>query len=377
MAAYGYRRIVVKCGTSSLTAGTPNLSPPRMVDLVRQMAALMDGGLQIILVSSGAMAAGREQLSFPTLPKGIPKRQMLASVGQPRLMALYGQLFGLYGRTVSQVLLTRHDFLRRRSYLNARNTLSALLDQAVLPIVNENDTTATEAIRVGDNDNLSALVANLISADLLLMLTDQSGLFTADPRTSPSAQLLTEVTGAEIPPEIWAAAGASAGEQGTGGMATKLQAADLARRSGATTIIARGSDPDIIIRVARGEAAGTRFAAVVSALEGQKRYILSGWNGRCRIEVDAGVAKALGKGSSLLPVGVVSIFGEFDRGDTVAVFNLEGQELARGVVNYSADELERIRGKRSDQIESILGYVYGDEVIHRSQLVLARNSKPA
>ncbi|MBM3789785.1 MAG: glutamate 5-kinase, partial [Acidobacteria bacterium] len=358
MTGYPYRRIVVKCGTSSLTAGTPNLSLPRIVDLVRQMAHLADAGLQVLLVSSGAIMAGREQLGFPTLPKGIPKRQMLASIGQPRLMSLYAQLFGIYGRSVSQVLLTRHDFQHRRSYLNARNTLTALLDHAVIPVINENDTTATEEIRVGDNDNLSAMVANLVDADLLAMLTDQPGLFTADPRSSPSARLLTEIREAEIPAEVWAAAGTTAGALGTGGMLTKLQAADLVRRSGTTTVIARGSDQDIILRIARAEAVGTRFAAVASALESRKRFIISGWNGKCRIEVDPGVGRALMNGGSLLPVGVVNIVGEFDRGDTVAVFACDGRELARGVVNYHADELARIRGKRSDQIESTLGYAY-------------------
>ncbi|HEY4688356.1 MAG TPA: glutamate 5-kinase [Anaerolineae bacterium] len=370
MPGYAYQRIVVKLGTSTLTAGTPYLSPPRIVDLVRQMASLVDAGVQVVLVSSGAIAAGREQLDFPTLPKGIPKRQMLASIGQPRLMALYAQLFDLYKRTVSQVLLTRHDFAQRRSYLNARNTLISLLDMAVIPIINENDTVATEEIRVGDNDNLSALVANLIDADLLLLLTDQPGLFTADPKTDPSARLLAEVTGADISSGLWAAAGVSANGLGTGGMVTKLQAADLARRSGTTTIIARGDDPDVIARVARGEAMGTRFPALVSALESRKRYILSGWDGKSRIKVDGGAARALGKGSSLLPVGVTDVAGDFERGDTVAVFDPDGHELARGMVNYHAGELARIRGHRSDQIESILGYAFGDEVIHRDHLVL-------
>src|SRR5258708_6898986 len=229
MANLPYQRVVVKLGTSTLTGGTARLAPARMVELVRQMTQLMEAGCEVLLVSSGAIAAGRERLGVATLPSAVLPRQMLAAVGQPRLMALYEQLFGLYGRTVAQVLLTRADFSRRRSYLSARTTLRALLDQSVVPIVNENDTTATEEIRVGDNDNLSALVANLVDADLLLLLTDQPGLFTGDPRHDPTAQLLAEVTAPEIPAELWAAAGQSATEHGVRATAPNLQATALAR----------------------------------------------------------------------------------------------------------------------------------------------------
>jgi glutamate 5-kinase len=334
------------------------------------MASLREVGCEMLLVSSGAIAAGRERLAVATMPRAILPRQMLAAVGQPRLMALYEQLFGLYGCMVGQVLLTRADFSRRRSYLNARTTLRALLDQGVVPIVNENDTTATEEIRVGDNDNLSALVANLVDADLLLLLTDQPGLFTGDPRQDPSARLLAEVTAAEIPAELWAAAGQSAGGLGVGGMVTKLQAADLARRGGTTTIIAAGNDLDVIVRAARGEPLGTRFPVVGSALDSRQRFIWSGWDGLGRLTVDTGAAAALRAGSSLLPVGVMALAGDFERGDTVAIFDEVGRELARGLVNYDAGDLARIRGQRSDRIESILGYAYGDEAVHRNQLIL-------
>ena len=201
-----YQRVVVKLGTSTLTGGSARLALAGIVELVRQMVRLVEAGCEVLLVSSGAIAAGRERLGVQTLPRAILPRQILAAVGQPRLMALYEQLFGLYGRTVGQVLLTRSDFSRRRSYLNARTTLRALLDQGVVPIINENETTATEEIRVGDNDNLSALVANLVDADLLLLLTDQDGLFTGDPRRDPSARLLPEVAAGKIPPELWAGA---------------------------------------------------------------------------------------------------------------------------------------------------------------------------
>jgi len=291
-------------------------------------------------------------------------------VGQPRLMALYEQLFGLYGRTVGQVLLTRADFSRRRSYLNARTTLRALLDQGVVPIINENDTTATEEIRVGDNDNLSALVANLVDADLLLLLTDQPGLFTGDPRRDPSARLLPEVGAGEIPDELWAAARPPAGALGVGGMVTKLQAADLARRGGTTTIIAHGGEPEVVLRAARGETLGTRFLPSGSALASRERFIWSGWDGQSRLSIDAGAASALRAGSSLLPVGVTALGGAFERGDTVAIFDEAGRELARGLVNYDAGDLARIRGQRSEHIESLLGFSYGDEAVHRNQLVL-------
>ena len=363
-------RVVVKLGTSTLTAGTTQLSLPRMVDLVRQIAQLHAAGCEVILVSSGAIAAGRERLNHPQLAKDIPAKQMLAAVGQPRLMALYEQLFTLYGAIVAQVLLTRADLSDRRSYLNARNTLTVLLAQRVIPIVNENDTVATEEIRVGDNDNLSALVSNLVDAELLILLTDQPGLFTADPRLDPEAQLVKSVSESVIPNTLWQAAGGSANGLGTGGMVTKLQAADLARRSGATVIIARGSDPDIINRLADGEKVGTQFMPTASLIESRKRYILTGTRSNGLIEIDQGAVRALREGGSLLPVGITCIEGKFERGDTVQVSDPDGNEVARGIVNYAAHQLETIRGRRSEEISKILGFGYGEEVIHRNNLVL-------
>jgi glutamate 5-kinase len=365
-----YQRIIVKLGTSTLTAGTTHLSSPRIIDLVRQMASLRSQGSEVILVSSGAMAAGRESLDFPQLPKDIPAKQMLAAVGQPRLMSLYEQIFGFYGLTVAQVLLTRMDLAHRRSYLNSRNTLIALLARGVIPIINENDTVATEEIRVGDNDNLSALVANLIETDLLILLTDQPGLFTADPRQDPAAQLVTRVTTPDIPEVLWQAAGGTANGLGTGGMITKLQAADLARRSGATVVIARGSDPDILVRIGGGEPVGTSFLPVATAVESRKRFILAGGAATAIVYVDDGAARALNQGSSLLPVGVQRIEGTFERGDTVRVASSHGREIARGLVNYASGDILRILGQRSEEIERILGFAYGDEVIHRNNLVM-------
>ena len=364
-------RFVIKLGTSTLTRGTKHLSPPLVIELARQISALKSEGHELILVSSGAIAAGRERLGFPHLPKEVPAKQMLAAVGQPRLMAFYEQIFGMYGVTVAQVLLTGMDLASRRGYLNARNTLTALVENGALPIVNENDTVATEEIRVGDNDNLSALVANLTDADRLFLLTDQAGLFTADPRYDADARLITEVAGKEIEPEIWRAAGGSAGPGlGTGGMVTKLQAVDLARRGGALCVIAQGAEPEVLLRLARGERLGTFFLPSANAVESRKRYILSGRQVPGRLTVDGGAATALRRGASLLSVGLVEISGDFGRGDTVRIENEDGVEIARGIINYDSRDLARILRRPSDEIEPILGYFFGDEVIHHNNLAL-------
>jgi glutamate 5-kinase len=363
-------RIIVKLGTSTLTAGTTKISLPHLVALVRQVAQLHREGHQILLVSSGAIASGKEELNFPELPKFIPSKQMLSAVGQPRLMRIYAQLFSIYGETVAQILLTRADLSDRRRYLNARNTLEALLGQQVIPIVNENDTVATEEIRFGDNDNLSALVANLVEADLLILLTDQPGLLTSDPRVNANAQLVTQVITPEIPDELWHAAGGTRSGLGTGGMVTKLSAADLARRSGTQVIIARGSDPDIIIRIASGESVGTLFTPVMTTLESRKRYLLAGMKSSGELQIDEGAINALLHGGSLLPVGVKIVHGEFGRGDTVRVTGPSGKETALGLVNYAAKDLSLICGRQSSEIEPTLGYSFGDEVIHRNNLLM-------
>lgn len=365
-------RIVVKLGTSTLTNGEKKLSHPRLVDLARQVCALQSAGRQVVLVSSGAIAAGRETLGYPALPRYLPAKQMLAAVGQPRLMAVYAQYFSIYGAHVSQVLLTRADLADRRRYLNARNTLEALLHQHVIPIINENDTVATEEIRIGDNDNLSALVANLLEADLLLLLTDQDGLYTADPRSNPEARLIRTVEAGPFPDELWQAAGGSGTGLGTGGMVTKLQAADLARHAGTTVVIARGSEPDVLLRLAGGEELGTRVLPAINKLEGRKRYILSGSHSGIvgELVVDAGAARALAHGGSLLPAGLLGVTGEFERGDTVRVSGPAGRQIAAGLSSYSSADLILLCGRQSGEIESILGYTFGDEVIHRNNMVL-------
>lgn len=365
-----FQRLVVKCGTSTLTNGTPHLSPPRLVSLAQQAAQLRAAARDVIFVTSGAVAAGRERLGLRQLPKDLPVKQMLAAIGQPRLMAMYEQIFGLYGLTIAQVLLTRSDLADRRRYLNSRNTLAALLAHGIIPIINENDTVATEEIRVGDNDNLSALVANLIDADLLVLLTDQAGLYTADPAHDPAAQLIADVIDPEIPAALWQAAGGAQSGLGTGGMITKLQAADLARRSGATVVIANGREPEVLMRLIGGEKLGTWFQPVATSIESRKRYILAGGRATGHVRVDDGAQQALQHGRSLLPVGVIEVTGDFDRGDTIQVINPTGREIARGITNYNAIDLSRLRGHHSDEIESILGYTYGDEVIHRNDLVV-------
>jgi len=364
------RRIVIKVGTSTLTAGARRLSSPRMIDLVRQLATVRAGDNEVVLVSSGAVAAGREALGYPDLPKFVPAKQMLAAVGQPRLMAIYEQFFQIYGEKVAQVLLTRADLADRRRYLNARNTLQALLKQQIIPIINENDTLATEEIRFGDNDSLSAQVANLIEADLLILLTDQDGLYTGDPRQDAGAHLIPHVAEGEIPEAVWLAAGGSSTGLGTGGMLTKLHAADLARRAGTAVAIARGDEADVVLRLVAGEALGTGFTPVANTMEGRKRYILAGKGSHGVITIDSGAGRALRRGGSLLPVGIVAVEGDFDRGDTVRVIHTNGKEVAVGLCNYSARDVSSFMGRRSAEIEGILGFTYGDEVVHHNNMIL-------
>ena len=366
----GKKRFVIKIGTSTLTDGTHKLHLPQIIALAQQISELIAQGEQVALVSSGAIAVGRERLDYPTLPKSIPAKQMLAAIGQPRLMNVYEQLFDIYGLKVAQVLLTREDISDRKRYINARNTLESLLDHGVVPIVNENDTVATEEIRIGDNDNLSALVANLIEADLLVILTDQEGLYTANPDKDVDAELIREVSGAEIPQEIWNAAGGTHNGLGTGGMFTKLQAADVARHSGTEVVIARGGEPNILNRLAAGEPLGTHIAAVVDKLESRKRFMLAGAVPRTVIRIDEGAAPALVAGGSLLPVGITDTYGRYERGDIVKVKNAAGKDCAIGLVNYSSEEVKKIKGQRSTEIETILGYAFGDEVIHHNNMTL-------
>ncbi len=361
-------RIVVKLGTHILTDGGDRLSRPRMLELVKQMALLHAEGQELLLVSSGAIFAGREMLGPPPRRKDIPFKQTLAAAGQVRLMGLYEQFFSLYDTPVAQALLTRGDLADRGRYLNARNTLLSLLQLRVVPIINENDVVAVEEIKIGDNDSLSALVANLVDADWLIILTDQAGLFTADPRVNPGAQLITEVT--NIDGLVRQMAVGSASALGTGGMVTKIEAAELATRSGTSMIIAAGTEPNVLARLAHGEALGTRFPATVSHVESRKRWILAE-PASGDLGIDEGAAQALlEQGKSLLPVGVTSVSGLFERGQTVRLLGPDGREIGRGIANYGANDLAAIRGQRSDEIPVVLGYQYGPAVVHRDDMVL-------
>ena len=346
------------------------LDAPRLIDYARAIVALRAAGHEVVLVSSGAVAAGRAALRDRDAGQAVVGKQMLAAIGQPRLMALYGEIFGHYGVTVAQVLLTRADLEDRRRYLNARNAFEAMLAAAVLPIVNENDTVATEEIRVGDNDQLSALVSSLIDARLLVLMTDQAGLFDANPRTTPDAKLIARVDAGDIPDAIWAAAGGSAGTLGTGGMLTKLKAAEIARRNGAEVVIADGREPQQLAAISAGDGVGTRFTALSAPLAARSRYILAGLRDGVGVRVDDGAIKALRAGKSLLGVGVRAVDGEFDRGDTIDVCDDSGKVHARGIANYAAGELRRIAGKRSSDVTGILGYDFGPEFIHRDDLVM-------
>jgi glutamate 5-kinase len=363
---------VVKFGTSLLTAGLNQLSEERMADLAAQVAQLHQQGVGVVIVSSGAIAAGRHKLGLTQKLKGIPYKQVLASVGQGRLMNVYERLFAPYNITVAQALLTRADLSERAGYLNARNTLLALLDLRVVGIVNENDVVAVDELheaRFGDNDNLSAMVANLIDADLLLILSDIAGLYTADPHRHPEARLISQVD--RITPEIEGLVTGTVGNLGTGGMITKIEAAKLATACGITTIIANGQEPDVIVRVGRGEAVGTRFLPVASKLESRERWMLSGLSTRGKLVVDSGAALALKKQKrSLLAAGIISVEGEFERGDTVNIHDLAGDRIACGITNYRSADIAAIKGVHSKKIATLLGYDYGSEVVHRNNLVM-------
>ncbi len=361
-------RIVIKLGSSTVTQGGA-LHAPRLIEYARTLSALIGAGHDVVLVSSGAVAAGRRMLGDAERHT-VAAKQMLAAIGQPQLMALYAELFGHYTQRVAQVLLTRTDLERRRSYLNARHTFDALFQHRVLPIVNENDTVATEEIRVGDNDQLSALVAGLVDAQLLLLMTDQDGLFDKDPRAHGDALLLPRIDSGEIPDAVWKSAGGKSGALGTGGMLTKLRAADIARRAGTEVVIANGADPALIPRLIAGEGRATRFVALSPPRDARKRYILGGLRTGVGAVIDGGAEAALAAGKSLLTVGVKTVNGEFDRGDTVNVLALDGRTIARGLANYDAQDLQRIAGRRSADIESTLGYDFGAEFIHRDDLVL-------
>lgn len=370
--ALAYHRIVVKLGTSLLTGGSDHLDENIMSGLVAQVAQLHRQGLELLVVSSGAITAGRYKLRLNKRLRGIPFKQVFSSVGQSRLMLTYEQLFGRHNITVAQALLTRADLSDRAGYLNARNTLLALLELRVLCIVNENDVVAVDEIqeaKFGDNDNLSAMVANLVDADLLLLLTDTAGLYTADPRRDPDARLIPQVE--RIDSKIEQLATDTADNLGIGGMMTKIEAARLATASGITVIIADGRETDVIVRLAAGEAIGTCFWPLTDKLESRKRWMVSGLSTRGGLVVDSGAARALRKQNrSLLATGIGKVEGEFQRGDVVTIYDHKGSLVGCGITNYSATDIGTIKGAHSKKIATLLGYDYGSEVVHRNNLVV-------
>ncbi len=365
-----YRRLVIKLGTNLVTGNGDRLDLQIMANLVGEMAQLHRQGLELIVVSSGAIAAGRHKLMLPKDRKDVPFRQVLAAIGQSHLMQTYDQLFQWHEITIAQTLLTRSDISERIGYLNARNTLLALLELKVIPIVNENDVVAIDeldGIRFGDNDNLSALVANLVDADLLILLGDVAGLYTSDPYRDPDARLVPRVEC--IDASIENSAGRAWG-QGTGGMVTKLEAAKLATASGAAVVIADGRESEILLKLARGEPLGTLFPPCSSRLESRKRWLLS-QRAKGQLVVDSGAAVALKKqNKSLLPAGITGVSGQFARGDTVNILNAEGKKIACGITNYSSGDVAIIKGNRSERVAELLGYEYGAEVVHRDNLVV-------
>ena len=362
-------RLVVKVGSSLVTDEGRGIDHAAVARWAAQIAQLRAAGKSVVLVSSGAIAEGMQRLGWSTRPRAIHDLQAAAAVGQMGLVHAYETAFAQYGLHTAQVLLTHEDLADRRRYLNARTTLTTLLGLHVIPIINENDTVTTDEIRFGDNDTLGALVTNLLEADVLVLLTDQQGLFTADPRRDPSATLVREARAGD--PALETMAGGAGSAIGRGGMLTKVLAAKRAARSGAATIIASGREPDVLARLARGEAIGTLFTAERSMLAARKQWLADHVRLAGRLMLDEGAVRAITRdGKSLLPIGVVAVAGQFGRGEVVGCFAPDGREVARGLVNYGAQEAARIVRRPSSEIEAVLGYVDEPELIHRDNLVL-------
>lgn len=364
------KRIVIKVGTSTITYANGKRNFSQIDRLAREISDLQNQGKEIILVTSGAVAVGVDRMGLPGKPKTIPGKQAAAAVGQGVLMHTYEKFFADYGQIVAQVLITKTEAIDRHRYTNTRNTFMELMRQRVIPIVNENDVVALDELKIGDNDNMSALVAGIVDADLVIILSDVDGLYTANPQTHPDAVIVPEV--AEITPEIEASAGGVGSARGTGGMATKIQAAKAATSSGIHLVIASGTEKNAITRVLQGEELGTLFVSRENRLQFRKRWLAFGAKIAGSIVVDDGCAKAIRKagGCSILPAGVFAVQGEFLPGSTVSVIDKDAHELARGLVHYSSAELEQIKGCNSGEIANILGHKNFDEVIHRDDLVI-------
>ena len=365
----GVRRMVVKVGSSILASVEKGLHYEVFSHLTREISDLKHQGYEIVLVSSGAIAAGMEKLGYRTRPQSITQKQATAAVGQTRLMNIYENCFSRYQQRVAQILLTHDDLSDRRRFLNARNTLLTLLELGIIPIINENDTVVVDEIKFGDNDNLSALITNLIGADLLIILTDIEGLCDSDPRVNPDARWIPFVE--NIDGDMEGIVGETKSQMSVGGMISKIQAARKTSRFGIPTVVARGTKEGVLHQILKGKEIGTLILPKGEALSSRKHWIAFNPKPKGDVIVDDGAKKAIvQKGKSLLPSGVMKIRGSFDRGDLVTCLGPRGKEFARGLVNYSAMELEKIKGLRSNQIELTLGYKYSDEVIHRDDLVV-------
>jgi|LSQX01.2.fsa_nt_gb glutamate 5-kinase len=363
------RRIVVKVGTRLVAHANGKLNLNFIEKLVRELSDLRNRGLEVILVSSGAIGAGIGRLNMPRRPESIPEKQAAAAVGQGLLIQIYEKFFAEYGLIVAQILLTRSDLISRRRYLNASNTILTLLRWGVVPIINENDTVAVHEIKFGDNDQLSALVAGLCDADLVIVLTNIDGLYTANPRKDKTAQLIPAVK--EITAEVKSWGEASDDDLSTGGMVTKLQAAEIATSSGIGLYIANGNIPAVLHRILNGEQVGTYFYPQKKFLNRRKRWIAYGRVVQGKVVIDDGARKALCHDrKSLLPIGVIDVQGSFDSGALVAVVDQSGTEIGRGLTNFSAAELLRIKSRPSSEIERLIGRTAAAEVIHRDNLVI-------
>ena len=364
----GAQRWVVKIGSALLTADGKGLDRAAMAVWVEQMVALREAGVELVLVSSGAVAAGMSRLGWAARPSAIHELQAAAAVGQMGLVQAWESSFAERGRQTAQVLLTHDDLSDRKRYLNARSTLRTLVELGVVPVINENDTVVTDEIKVGDNDTLGALVANLIEADALVILTDQKGLYSADPRKDPDAKFIHEAVAGT--PELEQMAGGAGSSIGKGGMITKILAAKRAAGSGASTVIAWGREQDALLRLVEGESIGTLLVASTQKVAARKQWMADHLQLRGAVVVDDGAAlKLRDEGKSLLPIGVIEVSGEFARGDVIAVRTAAGAEIARGLANYAASETRRIARKPSSQIEGLLGYANEPELIHRDNLV--------
>ncbi len=364
------RRLVVKVGSSLVTDEGRGLDPHAIGDWCRQIAALNAGGREVVMVSSGAIAEGMKRLGWTVRPKEVHELQAAAAVGQMGLAQIYESKLREHRIGSAQVLLTHADLADRERYLNARSTLLTLLSHRVLPVINENDTVVVDEIKFGDNDTLGALVANLVEADAYVILTDQRGLYAADPRTDPGARFVTEAVAGT--PELEQMAGGAGSSLGRGGMLTKVLAAKRAAGSGASTVIAYGREPDVLLRLASGESIGTTLRASTPKLAARKQWMADHLQLRGTVRIDAGaVTKLRDEGKSLLPVGVTEVEGDFHRGDVIAVCDATGRELARGLANYGSAEARLIARRPSAEIERLLGYTAEPELIHRDNLVLA------